>query len=105
MLAPCGLLVIGAAIGYAFSLDQAVALERLLGLLVASLLAVFAYYGLRQVARCAPVLLGASVVALVVSVWVVAASGPEVFRGTLGSLLDVVFRPVFGVVHLTDDVS
>jgi O-antigen ligase len=105
LLAPCGLLVVGAAIGYPFSLDQPVALERLLGLVVSSVLALGAFSGLRRVTRSAPVLLGASAVALVVTVWVIAASGPDVFRGTLGNLLDSLFRPVFGLVRITDDVS
>jgi O-antigen ligase len=105
LVVPCVLLVLGALLGYPFSLDQPIALERLLGLVVASLLAVAATAVLRRVERPTGVLLGTAVAALVTSVWIISASGPDVFRGTLGGLLDVVFRPVFGLVHLTDPVG
>jgi O-antigen ligase len=105
LVAPCALLVLGAAIGYPFSLDPPVALERLLGLVVASLLSLAAVVGLRRLERPATVLVSTAVVALVVGVWVIAASGADVFRGTLGVLLDAVFRPVFGLVQLTDSVA
>jgi O-antigen ligase len=102
---PCCLLVVGGLLGYPFSLDQPIALERLMGLVVASLLAVATAAGLRSMERPTGVLLGTAVVALVTSVWIISASGPDVFRGTLGALLDVVFRPVFGLVRLTDPVG
>ncbi len=102
---PCGFLIVGALAGYTFSLDQRVALERLLGLVVASLLAGAACVGLRRVEHPTGLLIGTSVAALLASVWVVSASGPDVFRGTLGERLDVVFRPVFGLVNLTDPVE
>jgi O-antigen ligase len=105
LVVPCGLLVLGALLGYPFSLDPPIAFERLMGLVVASLLAVAAAAALRRVERPTAVLLSTAVVALVVSAWVISASGPDVFRGTLGSLLDFAFRPVFGLVHLTDPVG
>jgi O-antigen ligase len=105
LVGPCALLLVGAAIGYPFSLDQPVALERLLGLFVASVLAVAASGAARRVERSAPILLGAAGVALILSIWVIAASGPEVFRGSVGALLNGVFRPVFGLVRLTDSVA
>lgn len=103
--APCTLLVLGAAIGYPFSLDPPIALERLLGLVASSVLAVAAAISLRQVRRAAPVLLGTTIVMLVTAVWVISASGPEVFRGSVGGVLTAIFRPVFGLVHLTDPVG
>jgi hypothetical protein len=102
---PCGFLIIGGFIGYASSLDQRVALERLLGLVAASVLAVFASIGLRRVERPTGLLLGAATVALLASVWVISASGPDVFRGALGERLDSLFRPIFGMVRLTDPVE
>jgi O-antigen ligase len=105
LLLPCALLVVGALVAYPFSLDQPVALERLAGLIAASLLAIAATAGLRRVEQPTGVLLGTAAAALAASVWIISASGPDVFRGTLGALLDVVFRPVFGLVHLTDPVS
>jgi O-antigen ligase len=105
LVVPCSLLVLGALLGYPFSLDPPIALERLIGLVVASLLAVAATLGLRRVEHPIAVLLSTAVVALITSVWVISASGPDVFRGTLGSLLDLAFRPVFGLVRLTDPVG
>jgi O-antigen ligase/polysaccharide polymerase Wzy-like membrane protein len=105
LAAPCALLVLGAAIGYPFSLDPPVALERLLGLIFASLLALLAMAALRRVERPITVLVPTTVVVLIVALWVIAASGPDVFRGTLGGILDVIFRPIFGLVQITDPVS
>jgi O-antigen ligase len=105
LVIPCCLLVVGALLGYPFSLDQPIALERLIGLVAASLIAVGATAGLRRVERPTAVLLGTAVVALATSVWIISASGSDVFRGTVGALLDGVFRPVFGLVRLTDPVG
>jgi hypothetical protein len=102
---PCCLLVVGGLLGYPFSLDQPIALERLMGLIVASLLALAATAGLRRVEHPTGILLGTAVVALVSSVWIISATGSDVFRGTVGALLDVVFRPAFGLVRLTDPVG
>ena len=102
---PSALLVVGAVVGYPFSLDQRVALERLLGLIVASLLAAVATLALRRVDRPAAVLVGASLPALLGGVWVISASGPDVFRGTVGAMLDALFRPVFGLAKLADPVE
>jgi hypothetical protein len=38
-------------------------------------------------------------------VWVIAASGPDVFRGAVGGVLDLTFRPLFGRVQVTDSVA
>jgi hypothetical protein len=102
---PCGLLLIGAIVGYPFSLDQPVALERLLGLAAASILSIVVCLWLRHVQNPLPVLLAAACIALLGSAWVIAASGSDVFRGSLGIVLDKVFQPLFGLVKLTDDVS
>jgi O-antigen ligase len=102
---PCCLLVVGGLLGYPFSLDQPIAFERLMGLIVASLLAVAATAGLRRVEHPTGLLLGTAVLALATSVWIISATGSDVFRGTVGALLDVVFRPVFGLVRLTDPVG
>ena len=102
---PCGLLVVGAAIGYPFSLNAAVAGERLLGLIVGSLLAMGAALGLARVRNAEPALVAASLMALAAGGWVIAASGPDVFRGAVGSALDGVFRPLFGQVKVTDSVA
>jgi len=105
LLLPCGLLVAGGVVGYPFSLDAAVARERLVGLIVASLVAAAACLGLRRVERPRPLLLGASVAVWLAGVWVIAASGPDVFRGTVGAALQVVFRPLFGLAQVTDPVE
>jgi O-antigen ligase len=102
---PCLLLLVGAAIGYPFSLDQPVALERLLGLAVASVVAIAACLWLRHVQNPHPVLLTTAAVMLLGGVWVVSATGPDIFRGSLGALLDTLVRPLFGLIRLTDDVS
>jgi hypothetical protein len=102
---PCGFLIVGAVIGYAFTLDQRVALERLVGLIAASVLAIVASVGLRRVERPTGLLLGAAIAALLASVWVISASGPDVFRGSLGERLDTAFAPIFGLVRLTDPVE
>ena len=105
LVVPCGLLVAGGAIGYPFSLNAAVAGERLLGLVVAAALAVGAAVGLSRLRRGDLVLVGASMAALAAGVWVIAASGPDVFRGTVGGVLDRVFQPLFGLVQVTDSVA
>jgi hypothetical protein len=99
------LLVAGAAVGYPFSLDAAVARERLLGLIVVSLLATGAAVGLRRVQRPRGWLVGTALVAWLAGVWVISASGPDVFRGTVGTVLQMVFRPIFGLAQVTDPVE
>src|SRR5258708_4315384 len=37
--------------------------------------------------------------------WVIAAAGPDVFRGPVGALLQLVFRPIFGLAQVTDPVE
>jgi O-antigen ligase/polysaccharide polymerase Wzy-like membrane protein len=105
LAAPCGLLIVGAAIGYRFTLDAPVARERLLGLVVTSALAVLAMLGMSRLERPAPLLLALSALAGLGGVWVIAATGPDAFRGTVGALLQLIFRPVFGLVRLTDPVE
>ncbi len=105
LLVPCGLLVAGGLVGYPFSLDAAVARERLLGLIVVSLIAAGAVVGLRRVERPRSWLVGAALAAALAALWVIAASGAAVFRGTVGGVLQVVFRPVFGLVQVTDPVE
>jgi O-antigen ligase len=105
LLLPGGLLVAGAAVGYPFSLDPPVAGERLLGLILASGLAAAAYLCLRSIDNPAALLFAACIAASLAGVWVIAASGPDVFRGTVGAVPLVLFRPVFGLAHVTDPVE
>jgi tetratricopeptide (TPR) repeat protein len=105
LLVPCGLLIAGGGVGYFFTLDAGVAAERLLGLVATSMLAFVALLGLRRVERPSAVLVGVSAVALLGGLWVIAASGPDAFRGTVGAGLQVVFRPIFGLARLTDSVA
>jgi O-antigen ligase len=105
LLVPCGLLIAGGAIGYTFTLDARVAGERLLGLILASLLAAVAVALLKGVERTAPLLIAAAVSTLVGGLWVIAATGPDVFRGPVGALLQLLFRPIFGLVQVTDPIE
>ena len=105
VVAPSALLLIGALIGLPFSLDRPIAIERLVGLAAAVLVAIAAAIGLRHVRHPDGVLAGAAVVALGLAVWVIAASGPDVFRGSVGAVLEVLFRPVLGTVQLMDPVA
>jgi hypothetical protein len=105
LVLPCALLIVGGAVGYPFSLNASVAGERLLGLVVASALATVATFGLTRTCRHEAVLVGASLVALAAGAWVIAASGPDVFRGAVGGALDAIFRPLFGRAVLTDSVA
>ncbi|HEY0583868.1 MAG TPA: O-antigen ligase family protein, partial [Chloroflexota bacterium] len=105
LLLPCGLLVAGALVGYPFTLDVAVARERLLGLIVAGALAVLVTWWLRRVERPAAVLVGATVVSLAGGVWIISATGPDVFRGSVGRGLQVLFGPIFGLARVTDPVE
>ena len=102
---PCALLIAGALIGYPASQDQPVALERLLGLVVGSAVAILTFWGLRRVRSPSAWLVGASVAAFIAALWLIAASGPDVFRGSVGVLLHAVFRPLFGLVQITDPVE
>lgn len=102
---PCGLLIAGALVGYPFTLDEPVARERLLGLAVASGLAVAAVLGLRRL-ECADHLLAwVAVLGGLGGVWIIAADEPGTFRGALGMPLNALFRPLSGTVHLTDPVA
>ena len=105
LVLPCGLLVAGGAIAYPFSLNAAVAGERLLGLVVASVLAAGAALSLSRSHNSEVALVGVSIAALAAGVWVIAASGPDVFRGAVGSGLDLIFRPLFGRIQVTDSVA
>jgi O-antigen ligase/polysaccharide polymerase Wzy-like membrane protein len=103
---PCALLVAGGLIGYPLSLDQRVAIERLAGLLAASLVAVGAMSWLRRrVVRPDRVLVLTSLAALAGGLWVISVSGPDVFRGIVGNALDLAFGPLFGLAKLTDPVE
>ncbi len=105
VVAPSAFLIVGALIGLPLSLDRPIATERLVGLVAAALLSVAACVGLRRLRRSEGVLVGASLVAFAAAVWVIAASGPDVFRGTVGSLLEVLFGPLIGSVQLTGSVA
>ncbi len=101
LLAPSLLLLLGSFVGYFGTLDQRVAQERLIGIVLAALLSVLAVYALQRTQPLAAV----AMLALLGGVWVIAATGPEVFRGPVGNALSSVFRPLFGVVRVTDSVD
>src|SRR5689334_21267919 len=82
---PCALMLLGAGIGYAFTLNVPVARERLIGLAIAAALAIASVAALRHVSNAARVLLPVVVVSLLGGVWIIAASGQDVFRGTVGT--------------------
>jgi O-antigen ligase len=105
LVVPCGLLVLGGTLGDFFTLNAAVAGERLLGLASTSLLVILAMLGMRRLARPAAWLVAAAASALVGGVWVIAATGQDAFRGTVGVGLQVVFRPVFGLARVMDSVD
>ena len=105
LVLPCALLITGGAVAHPFSLNAAVAGERLLGLVLASLLAIGATPVLARARGHDAVLVGVSVAALVAGGWVIAASGPDVFRGSVGGALDSIFRPLFGRAVVTDSVA
>ncbi|MBV9544879.1 MAG: O-antigen ligase family protein, partial [Chloroflexi bacterium] len=105
--APWALLLVGACVGYAFTLDRTVASERLIGILLSGVLSLFAVVALQGLnARTVrSLLLSTAVVSLLGGLWVISASGADVFRGTLGGLLQTLFRPMFGAVKLTESVD
>src|SRR5262249_50922281 len=37
--------------------------------------------------------------------WVIAVTGPDVVRGTVGNLLQIVLRPLYGLARLTEPVE
>src|SRR5215216_3539312 len=101
LLAPSALLLLGSVIGYLGTLDLRVAQERLIGVALAAVLAAAAVYAF---SRTQP-LLAMAVLALLGGLWVSAATGPEVFRGPVGAILTPLFRPLFGLVRVTDSVD
>lgn len=105
LLVPCGLIVAGGCVGFLFTLDAAVATERLLGLIVGSIVAIVAMLLLRRVERPEALLVAAGALAWLGAVWVIAATGADAFRGTVGAILQVIFRPVFGLARVTDPVE
>src|SRR5438309_11590876 len=64
LLTPCLLLVAGGLLGYPFALDEAGGRERLLGLILASALAITTTLGLTHLKRVGELLIGASIAAL-----------------------------------------
>jgi O-antigen ligase len=105
LLVPCGLLIAAAGIGFPFSLGPTIASERLWGLVVASALAVAAMPWLKRVDRPARVLLATAAMAWLGGLWIIAAVGPDVFRGTVGQVLQTIFRPIFGLARVTDPIG
>src|SRR5215472_10238754 len=94
LLAPSVLLLAGCLVGLLGTLNPRVAQERIIGVLLATLVSLLAL-GVLQRAQKFEWLAGASLLA---SVWVIAASGPDVFRGPVGSMLNAVFKPLYGLV-------
>lgn len=101
VVGPSLLLLLGSVIGYLGTLDPRVAQERLIGVLLAGLLSVATV----RVLRRGEVLVWAAAIALVGSLWVIAAAGAEVFRGPVGAVLRIVFWPVLGLLRITDPVE
>jgi hypothetical protein len=60
---------------------------------------------LKGVERTAPVLMAAAITALLGGLWVIAATGPDVFRGPVGVMLQLLFRPIFGLAQVTDPIE
>jgi hypothetical protein len=98
-------MLVGGAVGFAFTLDVPVARERLIGLAVASVLALAAIPLLRRIEHVSAILIGTIVVACLGGAWIIAATGPDVFRGTVGAPLQAVFRPLFYTLKLTDPIE
>lgn len=95
----------GAAIGFAATLDRQVATERLLGLALSGALSICAVIALHTLKRPEPLLFAAACTALLGGIWIISASGPDVFRGSVGNALLMVFRPILGLVRLTESVD
>jgi O-Antigen ligase len=102
---PGALLIAGALVGYLFTLDEPVARERLLGVVIGTGLALAAAFGLQQLERPEWVLIGAAALGGLGMVWIIAADEPSIFRGPLGAPLGSLFRPLYGTVQLTDPVA
>jgi O-antigen ligase len=103
--APSVLLLLGALVGFLGTLDADVARERAFGLLGAGVLSVLAVVALQRTQSPARWLVGAAALALLGSVWIISATGADVFRGAVGAVLSLVFRPTFGLFHVTDPVD
>lgn len=106
-LLPATLLLAGALVGYPFSLNQAIASERLGGLLAATLLGVGVLVGVRRLPdrAVAPALVSIGLVSLVGAAWVVAAAGTEVFRGPLEAPLRRLAAPLAGTLAPRENVA
>jgi O-antigen ligase len=102
---PGALLIAGALVGYPFTLDEPVARERLLGLVAATVLAALAAHALGKTCRPRPILTGLAVLGALGGLWIIAADEPTIFRGPLGVPLGSLFKPLYGLVRLTDDVA
>ena len=108
VLAPSVFLIVGALVGYAFTLDERVALERLVGLVAAAVVSAAAALGLQRVGRPEPVLMATAITALLGGVWIIAATDPTlqaVLRGPIGNVLAPVVRPLMGSVRLGEAVE
>jgi O-Antigen ligase len=108
VLAPSAFLIAGALVGYAFTLDERVALERLVGLVAAAVVSAAAALGLQRVGRPEPVLIATAITALLGGLWIIAATDPTlqaVLRGPIGNLLGLVVRPLVGSVRLGEAVE
>lgn len=105
LVVPFALLVAGALVGLPFTLDAPVAWQRLIGLLAAGAIAVLVLPWLRRPGNAQRAFAVAIVLALGGGLWVIAAAGPDVFQGALGSRLQAVFAPLFWHVTLTVPVA
>jgi O-antigen ligase len=100
-LAPALLLLLGSVLGCLGTLNTRVAQERLVGVVLAGVLALAAAWVFQ---RYQP-LVSLAVAALCGGVWVIALTGPAVFRGPVGTVLALAFQPIFGLIDLTDPVE
>src|SRR5262249_48168879 len=105
LVVPFALLVAGALVGLPFTLDAPVAWQRLIGLLAAGAIAVLVLPWLRRPGHADRAFAVGIVLALGGGLWVIAAAGPDVFQGTLGSRLQAVFAPLFWHITLTVPVA
>ncbi len=107
LLVPWGLLLLGSVVGLPFSLNASVAAERVVGVAgagVAGLAVMGLLYGAPD-RRLPWIFLSAVGLALVGGLWVIAAAGPDIFRGPVGSLARPIFGGVYGRVVVLDPVE
>ena len=103
---PSALLVAGGLVGDAFTLNEPIARERLVGLCAAAGVSLAAMPLFERVQRAALVLVPTAVLGVTGMLLIAAIDSPQpLFRGPIGAPLDAVFRPGFGTIRLSDPVQ